>query len=1212
MKFKDPIPSWHSAWINKSVVRAMKITILLLTVFLIQVKAEGFAQEVTLHEKNVSLKDFFSKIRRQTGYNVLYENNKVNDAVRVTANFSKAPLVNVLNSILESNALSYKIVNKTIVVRKAEIPLIDKIVDFFKSTDIDGKILDAETRSEVPNVSVTLKGTTRSVLANEHGTFRFAGLPDDAILVFSCVGYVTQEIKATPNMVVKLVMASRELDEVVVSTGYQTLKKVSTTGSFGVLTSKDIERRPRINILEGIQGTTPGVNVDVRNNKIQVRGVNSFISSYSPLIVIDGFPAIDQNLTTVSSGLINGNPGSPTVTNTSGNAILGQFNPDDIENITFLKDAAASSIWGARAANGVIVITTKKGRRGANTINFSTILSTSAPADFSKLTSMNSAEYIDLEKELVDKGFVQDPVAAIIASPANGYRSTPVSEAQEWMFKAKRNPIYAAQRDSALNVLRNRSNVGQLKDYLLQRAVTQQYNISFSGGTENSSYYISGNYTKDQPIYKSNGSESYNVNTNFTNDFLKKRISLNTGLVYTYQSAKVNGAALQALGVGNFGLAPYDLLVDGQGNKIYRGIAFTKRVSDSLTRTKNLYPWTYNAIDELDCNSTISNKNNIRMNASLKGIITSWMDVTVSGQYQKSINDQINLQNLNSYATRDLINNSTNPANATNASFLRANAVPKGGVYRSSRGTVDDYGLRGQLNINKGFGEDHHLDFIAGTEIRQSKYQGSEQTLYGYDEATSSSVPVSTTVNYSTLVGSSARLSTPGIVFKNRTRFLSYYSNGTYSYKNRYYLSGSMRFDDINILGAARRDRARPLWSAGLRWDAKKERFLAGVEWLSSLSLRGTLGTAGNPPNSSINYTTITTGLVDSYTQLPYATISTPANQDIGWETTKMVNGGIDASILKNRISLTFDVYSKRTTDILISQPINAAYGFTTLMFNGGTLAGNGVDLGLTGRIIQTLKWNWSSTLNFSYNTNKVTDARFPATTATVGLPVITTGYPIDNLFVYRWAGLDNTGQSQVYTADGTIIKSNSPVALKPEDRTYAGRTTAPYFGGFINTFSYKNFELFTRITYSLGHKFILQNISSTNYPNGTSSTGLLATSKTLVNRWQNPGDESLTDVPGLTGNNFNSINRYIYGDLNVRDAGNIRFQQVSLNYSLPQYMLKKVPYIKNLSAGLGLANLGLIWTANKEHVDPDYQMTGSFINLPPTISYVFNLKVTL
>jgi TonB-linked SusC/RagA family outer membrane protein len=1206
MKFKDLIPYGQFVRINKPIVRIMKITILLMTVFLLQVHANGFAQNVTLNQKNTSLKSLFTEIRKQTGYNVLWQEGKVNDALKVDAVFHNVPLKSVLDKVLASKSLSYTIVNQTIVIKKAEKPFLDKVVEYFTAVDIAGKILDAETGAEVPRVSVTLKGSSRTVLADEHGTFYFSGLPDDAILVFSSLGYVTQEVKATQNMTVRMVMATQDLQEVVVSTGYQTLKKASTTGSFGTLSAKDIARRPAINILPALEGAVPGVAVDTRNNKIQVRGNNSYSNPYSPLIVIDGFPAINQNFTTVTSGQINGNVNSPSITNTSGNAILSQFNPEDIESITFLKDAAASAIWGAMAANGVIVVTTKKGKRGVNTINFGTTVSTASPADFSKLTSMNSAEYIDLEQELVDKGYISDPIG--------GYRSAPVSEAQEWMLKAKRNPIYTAERDAALNVLRNRSNHDQIRDYLLQNAVTQQYNLSFGGGTDNSSYYISGNYTKDQPIYKSNKGESYNVNANFTNDFLGKRLTMNSGLVYNYSSAKVNSAALQALSVGSFGLTPYDNLVDAQGNRIYRGIAFTTRVSDSLTRTRNLLPWTYNAIDELDYNNTITNKNAIRINTVIKGKITSWLNLSVSGQIQKTIADQVNNQNMNSYLTRDLINNSNNPLNLTNTAFLRVNGVPKGGVYKSSRASANDYSVRAQFDVNKDFDKGHHFDMIGGTEIREARAQGSEQTLYGYNEDLSTSVAVPTTINYSTLVGSTARLSTPSTVFRARTRYLSYYSNATYSYLDRYFISGSARFDDLNVIGADRKDRARPLWSSGLRWDAKKEQFLENVTWLSSLSVRATIGTGGNPPLVSNNYTTISTGIVDPSTQLPYATISTPANQDIGWETTKIVNAGIDARFLEHRIGLTLDVYRKKTYDIYVNQNINSTYGFGSLRYNTGDLSGKGIDLGLTGEIIRAVNWNWSSTLNFSYNTNKVTDARFPLIGTNVGVPVLATGYPIENLFVYRWAGLDNVGQSQIYAADNSIINAaNSNV--KPEDRIYAGRTIAPYFGGFLNTVRYKNFELYTRITYNLGHKFLIKNINPSNYPTSTNSSGFLATSKALVSRWRKPGDEATTDVPGLIPNNFNnfnSVSRYMYSDINVRDADNVRFQQVSLNYRMPQSILKKVPYIKGLNVGFTLSNLGLLWVANKEGIDPDYQMTDAFVNLPPTRSYVFNLNLSL
>ena len=1213
MKFQDLIRSGYSAWVNNSIVRVMKIMVLLMTTFLLQVSAAGFAQKVSFSKKDASLKELFTEIRKQTGFNVFWQEGKVNDALKFDASFNNVSLEEVLNKTLSPQNLGYKIINQTVVVTKKDKPFVDKITDFFSAISIEGKITDAETGKPIPNVTITLKGSTRSVVADDKGYFKFNGLPDNASLEFSSIGYKTILVSASgETMMIRLTPVAQTLQDVIVSTGYQTLKKSSTTGSFAVIDAKEIESSPSVNLLDRLMGKVTGVDINTRTNKIQMRGVNSYNGNYQPLVIIDGFPAINQNLTTITSGSINGNPNNQLQPSNSGNAILSTFNPEDIENITFLKDAAASAIWGARAANGVIVINTKHGRKGAQSINFSTSLSMSAPANFDKLTSMNSSQYIDLEQELVDKGFISDPVAALIASPANGYKSAPVSEAEQWMFKAIRNPIYAAQRDSALNVLRNRSNTSQIKDYLLQKAVSQQYNLSLSGGSENSSYYVAGNYTKDQPIYKSNSGESYNVISNLTNDFLNKRLKLSTGVNYNYSSAKVNSAALQALGVNSYGLAPYEMLVDDSGNKIYKGITFTKSVSDSLTKARNLLPWTYNAIDELNYNNTITTKNAIRINAALTGTITNWLNLTVSGQIQKNITDQVNNQNLNSYVTRDLINNSNNTANLTNTAYLRLNGVPKGGVYNTSRSTNDDYSLRAQADVNKTFAEVHRINFIAGTEIRQSKYVGNEQTLYGYDENYSTSVSVPTTIYYTTLVGGSNRFNAPGTVFRGRTRYLSYYGNGTYSFQDKYFATASVRFDDINIIGVDRRDRARPLWSTGLRWDLKKESFLDKMDWVNALSLRATLGTSGNPPLTSNNYTTLATTGTDSYTQLPYTYISTPANQNIGWETTKMTNFGVDATLFNNRLNFTLDVYNKKTTDILASLPVNSTYGFNSIQYNAGNLSGHGVDLGLSGTVLKGRDWSWNSTLNFSYNTNKVTDARYQPSTTTVGTPVITSGYPLDNLFVYRWAGLDNKGQSQIYTADGTILSSTSTVTLKPEDRVYAGRTTAPYFGGFINTVNYKSFTLLVRATYNLGNKFLIQNINSSNYPNSASSQGLLATSQALVNRWRNPGDEAFTDVPGLTGVNFNSINRYIYSDLNVRDAGNIRLQQVSLNYSVPQYLLRATPFIKRLNVGATVSNLGLLWAANKEGIDPDYQMTGTYTNLPPTRNYVLTLNLSL
>ncbi|TCC89955.1 SusC/RagA family TonB-linked outer membrane protein [Pedobacter hiemivivus] len=1209
MKFKDPNRSGHFAYINNSVLRIMKLILLIMTTFLLQVSASTFAQRITFNKKEASLKQLFLEVKKQTGYNIFWEEGKVNDRQLIDASFKNTPLEVVLDKVLTPQKLTYKLVNKTIVVKKKEPLFFDKVTSFFATVNVTGKVIDAETGNGIPKVTVKLKNSNRMVVANEQGTFMFYGLNDDDILIISAVGYLAQEMKAKDGMVVKLLAATKVLEDVIVSTGYQQLKQKTTTGSYSVITAKEIEETPSVNLMERLEGKVPGVKFDLRNNSIQIRGVSSY-NGRPPLLVIDGFVALNQNLTNITSGTLDGNPKNSTQPETSGNAIISTFNPSDIESITFLKDAAATAIWGANAANGVIVVTTKRGKKGTSSINFSTTFSTSAPANFKNMTSMTNQQYIDFEQELFDKKF--------ILNPASDWRQAPVSEAQQLMFDAKSGKITAAQKDAALNVLANRSNTDQLKEYLLQRAVSQQHNLSFSGGAENSSYYVSGNYTKDQPVFRKNSGESYSVLTNLTNDFLNKRLSLSTGLNYTYAKSTVNSAAIQALSVGRYGMAPYQMLVDDEGNRIGSYVTVKKNTADSLIRINKHLPWTYNPIDELNYNNTITERNSIRVNAAIKGKITNWLNLSVSGQLQKSLNDQVLIQNLDSYLGRELYNLGTVPVNGKLVS-----GFPKGGIYKSTRSNSNAYGLRAQLDIDKNWNDVHRFNMVVGTEISQNKGTGSGQTLYGYNEDVSSAVNVNTTStgNYATIYGQGqGRFPfTNSSIFRNTTRNLSHYSSAGYSYLNKYFATASVRFDDINLLGVDRRDRATPLWSGGLRWDIKKESFMDKIEWINSLSIRATLGTAGNPPLTSANFSTIAgIGQLDGYTQLPFVYINSPANQDIGWETTKTTNLGIDAGLFNNRLSVGVDIYRKRSYDIIMSLPLNSTYGYSSLSYNAGDLEGHGVELNISGDAVRTKDWNWSSNFNLSYNTNKVTDSRFPNRLANGGVSAIITGLPVDNFFVYRWAGLDDKGQSQIYNASGKKISSKDQTyTVAPEDLVNKGRTTAPYFGGLGTTVSYKNLSLSVRATYYLGHIFLLQTINQQFYPvdnefSPAQFSGLLANNTRLTNRWRKAGDEATTDIPGITGSSITSISRFMNSDLNVRDAGNIRLQQITLSYRVPGSLLKRTHFIKSIDCGLTVSNLGLLWVANKEGIDPEYQMTNAYNNLPPTKNYVFNLRLSL
>ncbi|RKR84058.1 TonB-linked SusC/RagA family outer membrane protein [Mucilaginibacter gracilis] len=1204
MKLRDQFRSGHSACLYNQIVRTMKLTILIITSVLLQVSANGLAQKVTFNKKDVTLKQLFTEIRKQTGYNVFWQDGRVDDSQKINADFRNASLEDVLNNVLEPQSLTYSIVNKTVVVKKKEKTFFEKIKEVFSNIDVSGKLIDAETGQPIPYVTVTLKGTNRKVFTNESGTFFFAKVPENGSLVFTSVSYETITKTLSATMVVKLTVRVLKLDDVVISTGYQQIRKGASTGSYSILTDKDIESTPSVNLLERLDGKVPGVHFDVRNNAIQMRSINGYVKNSPPLIVIDGFPAANQNLVNISSSVIDGNPlnGNKSYLNpdqpgTSGNAVMDNINPNDIESIAFLKDAAAASIWGAAAANGVIVITTKKGKRNAPSINYSVTVSTSAPGNFSNAKAMTSAQYVELEQEMFNKGFFTDPIT--------DFRNAPISEAQEWMFRVKRGTATAAQRDSALNILSNRSNRDQFKKYLLQRATSQQHSLSLSGGGNNNTYYIAANYNKDVPVYRSNYGETYALTSNLSNDFLNKRITVNTGINYQYTKSQVNSAALAALGTGSFGYAPYEMLVDAQGNPINKAVTFTQRVTDSLSNLGYL-PWGYNAVNELNYSNTILSKNSIRLNSAIKGNITDWLNVTVSGQYQRNLANQDFLQNQNSFATRNLINTGTTLSGKT-----LIYGVPVGGVYKTSSTTYDDYSVRGQLNINKTFNQ-HHIDFLGGSEIRQYQYTGGTQTRYGYNEDLSTSAAVNPTVSYATVTRSTSSLGySDGNIFKDSKRYLSYFALANYSFQNKYFASGSIRFDDYTNQGLDRSQRAVPLYSGGLRWNIHQENFLKDVKWIDGLNLRASIGTGGSIPTAGTSYATISIGSNDPYTTLPTASIVVPANSQLTWETTRTINEGIDAEFLHGRLSLSADIYQKRNYNLLISLPYNATYGFTTLQYNAGDAKGYGEEFIITGQPISTTNYNWTSSFNFSYATNVITDQRLATTNTSGGIAEITAGYPSDNIFVYRWAGLDNAGHSQIYGTDGTVLKSSGSRSVTNADLVYGGRTTPPYFGGWTNTFRYHDLSLIVRATYALGYKFLLTDINTSSYPTGTGFGGLIVNSARLATRWRNPGDEATTDVPGLAGNSFNSVSRFLGADINLRDAGNIRLQQVSLSYRLPQSFTRG-QYIKAITVGATAANLGLIWRANKDGLDPDYQVTGTYTNLPPSATFLFNLNVSL
>ncbi|TJZ61286.1 SusC/RagA family TonB-linked outer membrane protein [Sphingobacterium olei] len=1173
----------------------MRLTSMIFLAFLMQVPVVGFAQKITLSEKNASLVRIFSKIKSQIGYDFVADGSVLKAAKPVNLQVKNMELQEVLEVIFKNQPLAFEIQNNMVVVRKKENTLTQHVTITIHNVDIRGLVMN-ERGEPMAGASVSVRGSNQVTKTASDGSFGLRNLTGKETLITTFIGYKsdTLTLNGQNSVVIAMKPLVAALEDVsIVSTGYQDLNRDRATGSFGIITAKEIAQFPTVSILERLQGLVPGVNISTkttagksRNGTINIRGVSTIVGNYTqvsvePLLVVDGFPS--------QISIENG--------------ALDLLNADDIQQVTFLKDAAAASIWGIQAANGVIVITTKRGKQNAApSLNFSTTYSTGAKPRTDYGPMMSVADYIDLEKDMINKNYVEDLTQS-------AYISGNLTQAQAVIFKNKRGEISEAQMNAELAALAQYDNADQISEYLLQRQATKQYNLSLSGGGVNSSYYMSGSYNTDDRIYKGNKNKGYSFNLSTTSNLLKGRVAINTSLIYGNTTDKTNPAAALGMSMSPFGLRPYDLLVNSDGSTMYYDVFTIPSRARSL-ESQGYLPFRYSALDELNYNNTINTGNNLGLNVDVRTKITSWLNFSVSGNLGRNFTERENYQEPDSYEARIMINRAT----TINSAGQLVYGLPIGGKLITNNGSTKSYNLRGQLNINKNWNNKHELNAVLGNEIREVFNKTSGENRYGYNKEINSFTPVNPNGSYLDITGNRPAIgATSSPVVERTTRALSYYSTASYTYDSKYTVSASARFDDLNLLGVERRKRAIPLWSGGLSWNMKKESFLKDVEWLSALSGRFTYGFTGNAPQGYAPVTVIELQGTDGYSLLPNARIEKPAREDLAWEKTKMLNYGLDFSLFDSRISGTFEYYKKHTKDIFYELPINGTYGFSRTLFNAATLDGEGVDLGFSFALVRSKQVTWNNTINLSYNTNTIHDERFKLPIANMLAPgeeALYDGYPTDYLFTYKFAGLDEKGETLIEDPNeqGKLYTTwDFPFY---DVKSYSGRTTSPWYGAYNTNVTYKRFDLGLQFQYQLGGVFLRPSVAETGF--------YLSRAGDLAQRWRKPGDELTTNVPGITSDysqGFNygtSVERYSNSDLLVRSRSNVKLNQVRLSYAVPQPVVAKMG-IKALSLSVVCRNLGMIWAKNKEKIDPDYLFNVSnTYQLAPVRNYSFQLNLSL
>ena len=1159
--------------VKLNVLVKMKLIVIILVAAGLQVNANGYAQNtVSLSERNSSLIKVFKEIKKQTGYSYILTSELLAQAGKVNIEVSNVTLKEALDMIFREQPLAYSIIGKTIVVKEREEPKKEAIAEGLP-IDVRGRVVN-EKGEPVEGVTVTVKGTKKFTITNANGEFSFKSIESNAILMFTSVNMETVEapVGGQESLVINLTTKIKSLGDVTVTavnTGFQTLKPNEVTGSVVVITKDQLDQRVAPDIISKLEGITNGLVFNKEpdgKNALRIRGESTIFANPNPLIIVDNFPF---------------------------NGDINNLNPNDIQSITVLKDAAATSIWGVQAGNGVIVIVTKKGRYNQPLrLEVNSNITVGDKPDVYYAPQINPSDYIDFETFLFNKGAYNSLLANV--------NKVAVSPVVEILNSRKLNQISSADSAARIDALRSKDLREQMLKYIYRNPVHQQYAINMNGGGSQMAYSFSVGYDKD--LSNVIGNTNDRITLNSQNIFsVAKNFDLRAGVLYTEGSSTNNGRST----IPN--IYPYMQLVDPNGVEL--PIPQHRSAFEDTITNRGFLNWKYYPLQERE-SANNNNKSRVfhtRITTEASYKLMAGLSIDFNYQYERSVTKDKNLISRQSYFIRDRLNTF---AILSNGNYSGSN-FPNGGILSlSTSDLVGHYG-RLKINYNRDWNADHKLISMLGIEASEVRTEGNSSRLYGYNDATGSFVIPNLFSQYPTYPsGSNSILASPntGVAYSGTiNRFRSYFGNATYIYKSRYSASLSGRLDGSNYFGVRTNQKTVPLWSAGVKWDISSENFYSLKHRLPLLALRFTYGYAGNLASNIAAITTFQYLSNSSLTGLPYAGINNIPNPELRWEKTGQFNIGLDFSTVGDRISGSIEFYKKKGNDLIGDAPIDPTTGVTQLRGNFSAMESKGIDIQLTSRNIEKVI-QWTTTLFFNYTNEKVTRFDVPVSagtsylTAYYGYPIV--GKPLHGLFSYRWAGLDPAdGGPRVYFSD-TVTKNYStslPNQFKQSDFAYSGRYNPSVAGGLINSVSWKGLNLTFNINYKFGYYFRRRSISySAMFTNGWQ-----AGHQDFAMRWLKPGDEKTTNIPSMVYP-FNATREgyYANADILVEKADHIRLQFINLNYKF------KIPNalspIKSAQVYLYVNNVGILWRANDKGIDPDYP----YASFPPVRTYSAGIRL--
>lgn len=1053
---------------------------------------------------------------------------------------------------------------------------------------ISGHILDAETQKPIQGATVRLQGSMRQTQSDEVGAFQLRAPEQRGVLVLTAVGYDTLynrlESLSGKNHTFYMRRSHHTIEEVIVSTGYENYDQKKGTGAVELLDQDMISRSTGMDILGRLENMTSGMYFDKEttassfsvigrppSHNIFLQGVStlrgSALSENQPLIVLDNFPYEGD---------------------------LNMINPNDVESISILKDAAAAAIWGAKAGNGVIVITTKKGHvEGKYNVEAYSNMQFHEKPDLYARPVISNSDLIDLEIDLFDKGYY--------SGLYNSRAKPSLPPVVELLYKHQSGGIETDALQSAIDRFRNQDVRADMLTYMYRNTVLKQFGTRITGGSEQHTMGLFIGYDKSSPTRISD--DSKRLTTKLENSYRVKNImELNAGIRWNFN--KASGTTGNEYYTDNAFKYPYVALVDENGEPASipwdYSMTYLENVGDG-----RLLDWQYRPLDEVRSKTHRDLHSEFLADLHLHYNVTK--SLRVSADYRYGLNNfrTENHQGIDTYYIRNQINRGTE--------FQGDNIIhhyPVGGMKSIVDNVSQTHWGRTQVSLNSEVGDRHHIRAIVGMDISSSTSEGSGLIMYGYDDERGI---FATQVDYFKQypifdgLATSGTIGSPISPYSYRiNRSVSFYANGTYTFDKSHVLSTSLRRDASNVFGLETNNKWTPLWSVGYAYLLHEQPFYK-VNWLPQFKIRTTYGVSGNVDNSMSSLVTVSYSNNPASWALslpPAATVNRLPNPTLRWEKVKQVNVGIDMAIgSTSRIRSTIDYYHKRTDDLLYNVPINPTLGRSSAVRNVANTETKGVNINLTTINIQR-PLQWRTILNFAYNNSWIintyreytTPARYVNGGAISEMP----GTMVFGLYSYQWGGLDpETGQPRG-VVDGeesmdyrTIMGSSTSF----DDLYFHGSSRPLYFGALRNDIGFRNLTLSFNISYDFDYFF---------KRSGLDYAALLSRGDghaDFYKRWQRPGDELITHVPSFVYPLNSSANTFYQNSAILVEKGDhIRLRDIRLEYRNAVKLNKRM--VRMQVFGM-VNNLGIIWKSTALSIDPKYRG-----NIPPPRYFSFGLNV--